>query len=138
MTSGLDGYRPWLRAAALYNLVWGALVVLFPRALFDLIGAPPPSYLPLWQVVGMLVGIYAPAYWWAARDPLRHRHLVALGLAGKLLGPLGFAYALATAQLPLGFGLVILTNDLLWWPPFALFVRDAARVAGWGALVRGE
>lgn len=134
----LTRYRPWFYAAAAYNLVWGALVVLLPGALFELIAMPPPTHLPLWQVVGMLVLVYAPAYWWVARYPSRHRHLVLIGLAGKLLGPLGFAWAVTTGELPMTFGLTIVTNDLIWWPAFTLFLRDAARYnGGWGALLRG-
>jgi small multidrug resistance pump len=132
-------YRPWFYAAAAYNLLWGAVVSLFPTLLFALIGMPPPPSLPLWQVVGMFVLVYAPAYWWAARTPFRHRHLVLIGLLGKVLGPLGFLWAAATGALPLAFGWTIVTNDLLWWPAFALFLRDAARWGGgWGALLRGE
>jgi hypothetical protein len=59
-------FRPWFYAAALYNLLWGATNVLFPGLFFDLIGMDRPNYLPLWQVVGMFVLVYAPAYWWAA------------------------------------------------------------------------
>lgn len=132
-------YRPWLYAAAAYNLVWGTVVSLFPASLFSLIGVPPPNYLPLWQVVGMFVLVYAPAYWWAGRDPFRHRHLVLIGLLGKVLGPAGFLWALVTQGLPLAFGWTILTNDLIWWPAFTLFLRDAARQGGgWRALLRGE
>jgi hypothetical protein len=41
--------------------------------------------------------------------------------------------------LPLRFGLTILTNDLVWWPSFGLFLRDAARQSGgWLPLLRGE
>jgi small multidrug resistance pump len=131
-------YRTWLTAAALYNLVWGALVILFPASFFCLIGAPEPSYLLLWQVVGMFVLVFAPGYWWAARDPARHGHLVLIGLVGKLLGPLGFAWAYGTGQLPLAFGLTILTNDLVWLPVFVLFVRDAACSAGgWRPFLAG-
>ena len=54
-------YRPWLYAAALYNLVWGTVIVLFPGRLFRLIGMAEPSSLPLWQVVGMFVLVYARA-----------------------------------------------------------------------------
>jgi hypothetical protein len=39
----------------------------------------------------MFVGIDAPADWWAARDPERHVHLVAIALLGKLAGAAGFA-----------------------------------------------
>ena len=135
----LNSYKPWFYAAALYNLTWGVLVVLFPAAPFRVLGIEEPRYLPLWQVVGMLVLVYAPAYWWAARHPARHRHLVLIGLFGKLLGPVGFAWSVATAQLPLAFGWTILTNDLVWWPAFALFARDAARTSrGWRPLLRGD
>lgn len=99
----------------------------------------PPNYLPLWQVVGMFVLVYAPAYWWVGRFPARHRHLIVIGLLGKLLGPAGFAWSAAGGHLPLAFGLTILTNDLIWWPAFLLFLRDVARQhGGWAALLQGE
>ena len=135
----LRRYRPWFYAAAAYNLTWGSLVVLSPTLLFRVLGIEVPSLLPLWQVVGMFVLAYAPAYWWAGRLPERHVHLVLIGLLGKLLGPLGFAWAAASGQLPLAFGWTIVTNDLIWWPAFGLYVRAAARHAGgWAALLRGE
>ena len=117
--------RPWLLAAALYNLAWGSAVAL-----------AGPSVA--WRCVGMLVLVWAPAYWWAGRDPLRHAHVVALGLLGKVLGPLGFVVCAATGALPLSFGFVVLANDVIWWPAFARFVRAAARAAGgWAPFVGG-
>lgn len=123
----LDRYRPWFYAAAAYNLIWGSANVLFPQLLFDLLNMPPPSYPTLWQVVGMFVLVYAPAYWWAGRNPARHPHLILIGLLGKVLGPLGFLWSLINGQLPGAFGWTILTNDLLWWPAFVLYLRDAIR-----------
>ena len=128
----LRRYRGWFYAAAVYNAAWGAVMVLFPGWFFGVVGMREPEYLALWQVVGMLVGVYAPAYWWVARFPSRHRHLVLIGLLGELLGPIGFAWSAASGQLPVAFGLTILTNDLIWWPAFALFLRDAARLSGGG------
>ncbi len=139
MQHSLDHYRPWFYAAAAYNAVWGALTILFPRLLFDLIAMPPPNFLPLWQVVGMFVGVYAFGYFWAARHPERHPHLILIGFLGKLAGPVGFVYSALTGQLPLLFGLVNLTNDLIWLPVFFLYLRDSARLrGGWLALLRGE
>ncbi len=132
-------YRPWFYAAALYNLLWGSVNILFPYLFFDLIGMPRPNYAALWRVVGMFVLVYVPAYWWAARYPGRHPHLILVGLFGKVLGPIGFVWAVGTQQLPLAFGWTILTNDLIWWPVFFAYLRDAARVAGgWKMLLRGE
>lgn len=135
----LERYRGWLYAAALYNLVWGAATVLFPQWLFDGLGIARPNYLALWQVVGMFVLVYAPAYWWAARKPARHRHIVLIGLVGKLLGPLGFVWSWAMGALPLQFGLTILTNDVLWWPSFFGYTIAAVGLSGgWRAFLSGE
>jgi small multidrug resistance pump len=137
--TALERCRPWFLAAALYNLLWGSWVVLLPQQYFDWIGMPAPQPIAIWQVVGMCVLVYAPGYWWVARDPLRFRHYVLIGLLGKLLGPIGFVFSVHQGTLPLVFGWTLLTNDLLWWLPFGLFLREAARVSGgWGALLRGD
>lgn len=119
--------RTCLRAAAAYNFLWGGFVIAAPHALFDLFDMPRPGYPELWQCVGMIVGVYGVGYWIAAGDPRTHWPIVLVGLLGKLLGPLGFAVALARGSFPPAFGLTIITNDLIWWIPFALLLRDAAR-----------
>lgn len=128
----------WLIAAGVYNLLWGGVVVLFPNLLFDLTGMPPPLYPQIWQVVGMIVGVYGVGYLVAARDPIRHWPIVLVGLLGKVLGPVGYAGGLAASALgmedlvargggtlPAEFGYTIITNDLVWWPAFALILLAA-------------
>jgi hypothetical protein len=116
-----------LLAAAAYNLLWGAFVILFPAALFQWSGLEAPRYPGIWQCVGMVVGVYGIGYACAALDPLRHWPIVLVGLAGKVLGPLGFLHAASTGQLPWSFGWTIVTNDLVWWLPFALLLRSTWR-----------
>jgi hypothetical protein len=131
--------RDWFYAAAIYNAVWGLANVAFPSFFFRLIGLAPPSYLPIWQAVGMFVLVYAPAYWWAARYPDRHAHLIVIALLGKLLGPVGFVWSLHSGTLAWSFGWTILTNDLIWWPPFILYLADIApQHGGWLKLLQGE
>ncbi len=122
----LGRYRAWLYAAAVYHLLWGSAVVLFPVQVFSLLGLRPPTPTPIWQVVGMLVAVYAPAHWWVARNPWRHRHFVVIGLLGKVLGPLGFLWAAWRGKRSCSSGWINLTNDLIWWLWFTLFLRDAA------------
>lgn len=137
--AALARYRPWFYAAALYNLLWGAAIILFPERTRRLLDLPEATPKPLWRVIGMLVLVYAPDYWWAARHPGRHRQLVLIGMVGKLCGPLGYAWSLRRGELPRAFGWTILTNDLLWWPAFIGYLRAAARrPGGWAALLRGE
>ena len=126
----LKRYRYWFYAAAIYNLLWGGINIFFPELLFNWIGMPPPNYLPLWQVVGMLVLVYALPYWWVARYPGRYPHFILLGFIGKVLGPIGFLWSILTGQLPLAFGWTIITNDLIWWPAFALYLRDVSTEHG--------
>jgi Domain of unknown function (DUF4166) len=136
--SCLDPYRPWFYAAAGYNVAWGTIVILWPSLFVEVLRIPPPHELAIWQALGMMVLVYAPAYWWVARDPVAHRHLVMIALLGKILGPLGFLWGLGAHTLPLVFGLTILTNDCLWWPAFTAFLVRAARFSGgWRELLRG-
>ncbi len=125
LTSVPTWAKIWLRAAGVYNLLWGAVIIAFPHLLFDLCGMPRLNYPEIWQCVGMIVGVYGVGYWVAASDPRRHWPIVLVGFLGKLFGPVGFAVAVARGVFPPSFGLTILTNDLIWWVPFALILWDA-------------
>jgi hypothetical protein len=117
--------RICLWAAAIYNLLWGGLVVLFPVVPFRWAGMQPPNYVELWQCIGMIVGVYGVGYAIAAEDPIRHWPIVLVGLLGKIFGPLGFLQAAWRGSLPWKAGWTIVTNDLVWWIPF-LMVLDLA------------
>jgi len=119
--------RYWLRAAAIYNLIWGTLVVLAPSLYFSLLNLPIPTYLLLWQCIGMIVGVFGIGYAIAATNPLKHWAIVLVGLAGKILGPIGFAWAIWAGQLPLEFGWTLITNDLIWWVPFGMILYAAMK-----------
>ena len=54
---------PWmgivLKLAGIYNLAFGAWVVLAPEQAFRLFEMAPPTYPFLWQCIGMIVGVRA-------------------------------------------------------------------------------
>jgi len=112
-----------LTLAAVYNLLWGAVVILLPNLFFDLLSMPRPNYPEIWQCVGMVVGVYGIGYWIAAHDPLQHWPIVLVGFLGKVFGPMGFAMALIKGTLPIKFGLLLVTNDFIWWVPFFLILK---------------
>lgn len=120
--------RRILLAAGLYNILWGAFVVLWPHAIFDWAGMARPNYPELWQCIGMIVGVYGVGYAIAAFDPVRHWPIVLVGFLGKFFGPLGMLQAVWTGALPAAFAWNCLTNDLIWWVPFVLLLRHAWRV----------
>ena len=116
-----------LRAAAIYNFVFGALVIFFPLAFFEVAGLPAPNYPEIWQCVGMIVGVYGVGYWIAAGDSLRHWPIVLVGFLGKVFGPIGFLQAAIAGRFPWIFGWINVTNDLIWLVPFALVLLRARR-----------
>ena len=121
-------YRRWFYAAAIYNAVWGSAVVLFPATVLWIAGLTGTSaVVPLVQVMGMMVGVFAYGYYLLARDPMRYCGFIWIALAGKTLGPLGFVYSAATGTLPWSFGWICLFNDLIWWPAFWSFALKHAR-----------
>lgn len=119
-------YRPWmsitLKLAGIYNLLWGLSVILFPGMFFNLFNMPQPHYPQIWQCLGMAIGLYGIAYLIAAKHPLKWWPITLIGLLGKIFGPLGFLYAILTTDFPPSFGIIILTNDLIWWIPFSIIV----------------
>ena len=131
-------FSPWFRAAAAYNLGWSAVNLLWPRQMLRLLGHECGDPLA-WQLAAMLVGVYGPAYWWASRFPERHAHVIAVSMLGKILGPAGFGLSVTRGRLPLRFGVAILLNDLIWWPAFSRYLREAAAASGgWPAFLSGH
>jgi hypothetical protein len=119
----MDSYRPWFYAAAAYNAVWGLFVAALPNLIFAWCGMAPPNYPWLMQCVGMVVGVYAIGYWLVARDPVRFGPFVFVGLAGKILGPIGMLITASRGEMPWSFGWLNLANDLIWLPAFIGFAR---------------
>jgi hypothetical protein len=119
----------WFYAAAIYNLVWGVAVILFPRVWFRLGGIelPQPDWLAVqfWQCIGMFVMVFAIGYYYAGRDPERYAPFILIGFLGKVFGPIGFVWGWWHGQMPATVGLVNVTNDLIWLPVFGWFVWKA-------------
>lgn len=124
--------RGWLIAAAAYNIAWGIATVAAPvwtlRAL-GVTAAGEEVWPRLWACIGMIVGVYGVGYAIASRAPVRHWPIVLVGLLGKILGPIGFVDAAVRGELPWSMGMVILTNDVVWWAPFAMILWHAALAA---------
>jgi hypothetical protein len=135
VTDTLRPFCVWFYAAAAYNLVWGLAVVVDPAPIAALAGSDDSLFV---RVVGLFVLVFAPAYWWAARRPEAHAHLVAVAVLGKLGGAACFAGAVAVGALPFAFAPVIVLNDAVWLPAFCLYLRRAARLrGGWRLLLAG-
>lgn len=111
-----------LVAAGIYNIAFGIWAVCWPHLWFDWSGMERSRYPELWQSIGMIVGVFGVGYLIASRNPIRHWPIVLVGFLGKVFGPIGFIKAIYTGALPLSSAWITITNDLIWWIPFALIL----------------
>jgi hypothetical protein len=111
--------------AGVYNIGWGLFTVVDPQWLFRYAGMPLANYPQIFACLGMVVGLYGIIYWEVARVPERGWLLAAVGLVGKVLGPIGLAQLILSGQWPPATALLSITNDLIWWIPFSIYLYDS-------------
>jgi hypothetical protein len=111
--------------AGFYNILWGLYSVLDPQWLFRYAKLPPQNYPEIFACLGMVIGLYGVIYLEVARVPERGWLLAAVGLTGKILGPIGLARLIWSGQWPIKTAILCLTNDFVWWIPFALYLYDS-------------
>lgn len=115
-----------LRAAGIYNLVYCLLLAFYPSQMFRWWGMPETP-LVIIQCIGMMVGVFGLGYWIAGSDPVRYWPLVAVGIVGKTLGPIGFAIGLLHGVFAWRGAPMIVMNDLIWLLPFWVIMVRAWR-----------
>src|SRR5574342_136065 len=118
-------YRVVFTAAGLYNIGWGLLALIDPQWMFRLAHLPDQNHPQIFMTLGMVLGLYGLLYLEVARRPASGFPIAAVGLAGKVLGPAGWLWLYLSGRWPLASGITLLTNDLLWWPTFLLYLRDS-------------
>jgi hypothetical protein len=139
-------YRVIFILAGAYNITVGLWAALAPRTLFDVFDLGTPSHPGIWACLGMVIGLYGLIYLQVAFTDPKHRFsaviiggrrleydvtrfLIGIGLAGKVLGPIGFALAVQNGELPLRMMPLIALDDLIWWAPFTMYLIDGTRFA---------
>ena len=111
--------------AGIYNIGWGLYSVADPQWLFRYAGMPLSNYPQVFACLGMVVGLYGIIYLEIARVPERGFLLAAVGLIGKVLGPIGLMRLILSHEWPSSTIILSVTNDFMWWIPFALYLWDA-------------
>jgi len=112
-------------AAGLYNCLWGLWAIADPQWLFRFTGLPLINQPAVFACLGMVVGLYGILYFEVARAPERGWLIAAVGLTGKVLGPIGMGWLIASGAWPPSALVLCLTNDCIWWIPFGVYLRDA-------------
>jgi len=112
-------------AAGVYNILWGLFSVFRSQWLFQFSGMPLQNYPQIFACLGMVVGLYGIIYLEIARAPERGWLLAAVGFTGKVLGPIGLVQLILYGSWSPSTAKLSLTNDLIWWIPFAIYLYDA-------------
>jgi small multidrug resistance pump len=115
-------YKRFFFCAALYNIFWGIVIVLYPNLMFAAFDIPPVNYPFLVSGIGMFVGVYGYGYYVVSRYPLVYPQLVVIGLMGKVLGPIGWAYYVYQGAVPLETMWINVFNDFIWIPFFITYL----------------
>lgn len=109
--------------AGTYNLLWGLISALYPQWFFILTGLPQINHPTIFACLGMVIGIYGLLYLEIARKPENGWIIAAIGLLGKILGPIGMIQLIIFNDWPVSaFFYMCLSNDLIWWIPFSSYL----------------
>jgi hypothetical protein len=121
--------RQWHRrvflAAGAYNLGWAIFSILDPQWLFRFSRMAPLNHPAVFACLAMVIGLYGVLYLDVARRPEHGWLVAAVGLAGKVLGPIGMTWLIYSGAWPLRAIALCVTNDVIWWIPFLLYLNDA-------------
>jgi hypothetical protein len=122
-------HRAVFVAAGFYNLAWGLYTSFNPQWLFRYANMPLENYPEIFACLGMVLGLYGILYLEVARVPEQAMLVAAIGLVGKVIGPVGWLRLVWSGRWPAPTFILCLTNDLIWWVPFGLYLYDAWRAS---------
>ncbi len=120
-------FRIAFALAGIYNLAFGLWAGFRPLAFFQLFVIAPPRYPDIWACLGMVVGVYGLLYLYAAWKLEAGWPIIAVGILGKVLGPIGMVMSFSD-DWPRRLGMICIYNDLIWWLPFGLFLIRGTRI----------
>lgn len=117
-------YRTLFFLAGTYNISWALLTAINPQLYFRYSGMPDINHPEIYVCLAMVIGLYGLLYIEVALRLQRGWSIVAIGLIGKVLGPVGMIYLIVSQKWPIRAASLCLFNDLIWWIPFSMYLYD--------------
>ena len=93
-------HRAVFVAAGVYNVLWGVWSIADPQWFFRLSGLPLSNHPAVFACLGMVISLYGVLYFQVARVPERGWPIAAVGLTGKVLGPIGMFTLVSSGRGP--------------------------------------
>ncbi|MBK1827113.1 hypothetical protein [Haloferula rosea] len=116
-----------LVVAGIYHLLFCLWTNAWPHHYFDWFGVERPRHPMMWRGMGLISGVFGLGFLIAARSPVRHWAIVLVGFIKFNLVLILFVLAAIEGAVPMGVGLLVGLDDLLWWFPFAAILWAAAQ-----------
>ena len=113
--------RPLFRSAAAFNVIVGLPMLVAYPAVARLLGLEGPPTVWFHLAAGAVL-LFGWAYWQIARDPVRNRPYVALGIVGKLAFA-GIIYGHRLAGTATTATAVLVTVDVVYALLFMSWLR---------------
>ena len=120
-------YRLFFALAALVSGAFAIWALLFPAPLLELF-QEDHSYSVMVQGLGLVDGLLALGYAYAALRLDRALPFIAIGLAVKVIAPIVWLLAVTGGQLTARTLTLVIFDDVVWWIPFALFLLEGTVV----------
>jgi len=120
-------HRAIFFAAGLYNISWGVYSAINPQWLFRFARLPLLNHPAIFSCLAMVIGLYGVLYLDVARRPEQGWLIAFLGLAGKVMGPIRLVALISEGVWPGSTLVLSLSNDLIWWIPFGIYLKDSWR-----------
>lgn len=120
-------YRLFFGLAAAVSAAFAIWAGLFPSNVLDVFQVDRPAYSILLRGLGLVDGLLAVGYAYAAFNLRRAKPFIAIGLVVRVIGPVAWVLAVAGGQLTARTFTLVIFLDLVWWIPFALFLLEGTR-----------
>lgn len=116
-----------LISAGIYHILFAIWTNCWPFHGFDLLGIQRPNHPMLWRTLGLVSGMVGLAMFVASRNPVRHWQIMVFGLIKSVVVAGIVAVSVSTGDLPPAALFMIIVDDLIWIPPFAMILWAVIR-----------
>ena len=117
-------YRIIFILAACYNLTFGIWICVSPESLFGLANTDVPLSEGWSKILGVMIAGFSPIYVYAAIRIKQARTVIMLGLLSKIAPTFIVLFCIYYAGWSFELFKLIFFNDIIWWMPFYLFLRN--------------
>ena len=121
-----SAWRWFFLAAALYDIVLGAVFVIAGASILTAFGMTLPPHIAYIQLAAIFILVQGLSYWLVYRDPLGNLGIVRIGVVYKAAYAGLAAWYLVLGTLPSVFFIPWAIIDVAFLVGFVLFLRRAA------------